>query len=193
MSRPARHRIAAGLLAGLALAGSASALDWRVEGGAGWRSLNEPGIRRTYGTSVAVPFGFDLILRSGWEAGLRFEWAPTREGALGIYASAARFHLLGLEAAVSRELRPGVVGLYARAGAGLYHYRQTVDYAYVQDYKVDRFAPGAVIAAGLRVYPWPFLYLAADAKYVILGVSPYDVSVDLGGWRLGGSLGFVIK
>lgn len=193
MRRPARTRLAAGLLAGLALTATASAMDWRIEGGASWRRLNEPGIRQAYGTGIAVPVGFDLIFRSGWEAGLRFEWAPTRDGVLGVYASDARFHLLGLEATVSRELRLGLVGLYARAGAGLYHYRQTVDYAYVQDYKVDRFAPGAVIAAGLRIYPWPFLYIAADAKYVVLGVSPYDVSVDLGGWRLGGSLGFVIK
>lgn len=193
MRRPARLRPAAGLLAGLVLAGSAAALDWRIEGGAGWRRLNEPGIRQAYGTGLAVPLGFDLIFRSGWEAGLRFEWAPTRAGALGIYASPARFHLLGLEAAVGRELRLGVVGLYARAGAGLYHYRQTVDYAYVQDYKVNRFAPGAVIAAGFRIYPWRFLYIAGDAKYVILGVSPYDVPVDLGGWRLGGSLGLVFE
>lgn len=193
MRRPARLRLAAGLLAGLALAVTASAMDWRLEGGAGWRRLNEPGIRQAYGTGIAVPIGFDLILRSGWEAGLRFEWAPTRDGALGVYASAARFHLLGLEATAGRELRRGIVGLYARVGAGLYHYRQTVDYAYVQDYKVNRFAPGAMAAAGFRIYPWPFLYLAADAKYVVLGVSPYDVSVDLGGWRLGGSLGLVFK
>ncbi len=182
--------IAAVLLAGLALAGPAAALDWRLAGGAAWRSLNEPSIRSVYGTSVTVPFGFDLIFRSGWEAGLRFEWGPTRDGVLGLYASPARFRLLGLEATVGRELRTGPLGLYARAGAGLYHYRQTVDYEYVQGFKVDRFAPGAVIAAGFRIYPWPFLYLSGDVKYSVLSVKPYDKRVDLGGWRLGGGLGF---
>ncbi|MDD8027526.1 MAG: hypothetical protein PHI34_13550 [Acidobacteriota bacterium] len=192
MSRPAGMRAAA-LLLFLVAAGTASAATLRLDAGAAWRSLNDAKIRQTYGTAVSVPFGFDLVFRSGWEAGLHFEWSPTRAGTLGLSDSAARFHLLGLEAAVGREFRLGLFGLYVRAGAGLYHYKQTVTYAYVQDYKVDRFAPAAVIAAGVRGYPWRFLYVSADAKYVVLSVKPYGVAVDLGGWRLGGSLGFVFK
>jgi hypothetical protein len=60
----------------------------------------------------------------------------------------------------------------------------------VQDYRINRFAPAGVIAAGLRVYPWRFLFFSADVKYVILPVKPYDQSVDLSGIRLGGGLGF---
>jgi hypothetical protein len=44
-------------------------------------------------------------------------------------------------------------------------------------------------AAGLKFYPWKFIFLSAEAKFVALKVKPYDQSVDLGGWRLLGGLG----
>jgi hypothetical protein len=172
------------------LAGPVSALTLRFDGSAAWRNLNDAKIRQTYGSSVAVTAGFDLVFRSGWEAGLRIEAAASRAGALGLSASAAEFELWGLDATIGREIRLGAAGFYARGGIGLYHYKQTVDYAYVQDHRVNRFAPAGVIAVGIRFYPWRFLFLSADAKYVVLPVKPYGQAVDLGGIRLGGGLGF---
>jgi hypothetical protein len=173
----------------LLLAVSSQAMDLRIDGSLNWRRLNDAKIRSVYGNGVSFTSGFELTNRSGWAAGLRFESAQYREGVLGLSASKARFRLMGLEATAGRELRLGIFGLYARAGLGLYYYKQTVDYVYVQDYKVDRLALGGVIAAGIRAYLFRFLYFTADAKYVILPVKPYDQSVDLSGIRLGGGLG----
>lgn len=183
------NRALGALAVGLCLAASAQALDLRIDGSLNWRRLDDAKIRSVYGNGVSFTSGFELTARSGWTAGLRFESAQFREGVLGLSASSARFRLMGLEAAAGRELRLGAFGFAARAGLGLFHYKQTVDYVYVQDYKVDRLALGGVIAAAVRAYLFRFLYLTADAKYVILPVKPYDQAVKLGGWRLGGGLG----
>ncbi len=181
---------AASILAGcLLLAVSAQAMDLRLDGSLSWRRLNDAKIRNTYGEGVAFTSGFELTTRAGWALGLRFESAASRKGMLGLSASEARFRLMGLEATAGRELRLGAFGLYARAGLAVSHYKQTVDYIYVQDYKVNRLALGGVIAVGVRAYLFRFLYFTADAKYVVLPVKPYDQSVDLSGIRLGGGLG----
>lgn len=183
------NRALGALAAGLLLAASAQALDLRIDGSLNWRRLNDAKIRSVYGNGISFTSGFELTTRSGWAAGLRFESAQIREGVLGLAASEARFRLMGLEATAGRELRLGALGLYTRAGLGFYHYKQTVDYVYVQDYKVDRLALGGVIAVAVRAYLFRFLYFTADAKYVVLPVKPYDQTVKLGGWRLGGGLG----
>jgi hypothetical protein len=188
-TRRAKSPAASILAACLLLAVSAPALDLRLDGSLSWRRLNDAKIHDVYGDGVAFTSGFEVTARSGWAAGLRFESAAYRKGVLGLSASDARFRLMGLEATAGRELRLGAFGLYARAGLAVYHYKQTVDYVYVQDYKVDRLALGGVIAVAVRAYLFPFLYFTADAKYVVLPVKPYGQSVDLSGIRLGGGLG----
>lgn len=183
------RRLAVLLAVTLGLTSAVSALTIRLGGAFGTRVLNDAKIRDAYGTGVAYSAGAEFGFGRGWTAGLSFESGRTQTGKLGLSASNAQFGLWGLDFTAGYELRLRKFGFFIRAGYGLYHYRQTVEYEYVQDYKVDALASTLVAIAGLKYYPWNFLYLSAGAKFVPLKVKPYDQTVDLGGWRFAGGLG----
>ncbi len=187
------RRLAAVL--GLALLGlaalPAAAFPIVLRGGltAGVRAFDDAGMQTAYGqANVYCPF-IEAGLASGWTAGIAYEVAPTQTGTLGPYNAAARFRLSGLEVTLGYERSLGMFAAYARAGYGLYHYEQSVDDDFAQDYPIDQNASAMVIAAGMKFSPWRFLFLSAGAKYVSLKVKPYDVSVNLGGWRLQAGIG----
>lgn len=183
------RRLAVLLALTLGLVSAVSALTLRLGGAFGTRNFNDAKIRETYGGGEAYSAGVEVGLGRGWTAGFSLENGPTLSGKLGLSESNAQFSLWGLDFTAGYELRLRKLGFFIRAGYGLYHYRQTVDYEYVQDYKVDAWASTFVAAAGLKYYPWNFLFLSAGAKYVPLKVKPYDQTVDLGGWRWAAGLG----
>ena len=88
-----------------------------------------------------------------------------------------------MEFLVGYEYRVKRWALFAKTGIGLYFYKQTVQDEYVKDYEVDQSQATIVLKGGLKLYPWKFLFLALELKYVPLKVKPYDYEVDLGGMR----------
>jgi hypothetical protein len=173
----------------LVLGPALSALTIRVELTYGPRSIDDALLTATYHPGSVFTPSIEFSLAAGWFVGLGYETGPEMSGTLGLYKSAARFTLSGLEIYGGYEFRLQSLALFVRGGYGLYSYKQTVDYAYVQDYPIDGTGSAFLAAAGLKFYPWKFIFLSAEAKFVALKVKPYDQSVDLGGWRLLGGLG----
>ena len=188
MSARGRLLGAAALL--LVLGPALSALTIRVGLTYGPRSINDALLTSTYHPGAVFTPSLELGIGKGWFAGVAYESGPKLTGALGLYDSAAVFTLSGLEIYCGYELRLKSIALFVRGGYGPYFYKQTVDYAYVQDHPVEGTRWAAMAAAGLKFYPWKFLYLTIGAKFAALKAKPYDVKVDLGGWRLLAGLGF---
>jgi len=189
MSRRVTALLGAALLGLAAVPAPASTLTLRGGITAGIRALDDAGMRTAYGqVYVFCPF-LEIGLASGWTAGIAYEAAASQTGTLGLYEAAARFRMTGLEVTAGYERGFGPFAAYARAGYGLYHYEQTVDDDFARDYPIDHNASTIVIAGGIKFSPWRFLFLSAGAKYVPLKVKPYDVSVNLGGWRLLAGIG----
>jgi hypothetical protein len=176
----------------LALGGRAplSALTIRAGLAYGPRSINDALLTTIYHPGSVFAPSLEVSFAKGWFVGAAYETGPEMGGTLGLYRSAARFTLSGLDIYCGYELRMKSFAVFVRGGSGLYSYKQTVDYPYVQDYPVNGTGGAFLAAAGLKFYPWKFVYLSAEAKFVALKVKPYDRSVDLGGWRLLGGLGF---
>jgi hypothetical protein len=67
-----------------------------------------------------------------------------------------------------------------------------VESVYVGNIKVDETKSAMTVGGGLRFYPLGErgLFLSGEFKYVPLKVQPYDIEVDLGGFRLLGGVGY---
>ncbi len=167
-----------------------SALTIRAVLTYGPRTINDALLTATYHPGSVFTPSVELGFGKGWFVGAGYETGPEMTGALGLYDSAAVFTLSGLEIYCGYELRLKSIAIFVRGGYGPYFYKQTVDYAYVQDHPVEGTRWAAMAAAGLNFYPWKFIYLTIGAKFAALKAKPYDGKVDLGGWRLLAGLGF---
>jgi hypothetical protein len=188
LNRPERLALAAAFL--ISLGAPLSALTIRAGLSYGPRSINNELLTTTYRPGSVFTPSFELGFGKGWFAGVAYETGPQMSGKLGLYDSAAVFTLSGLEIYGGYELRLKSFALFARAGYGPYSYKQTVDYTYAEDHPVEGTRWAVTAAAGLKLYPWKFLYLTVGAKFAALKAKPYDGKVDLGGWRLLAGLGF---
>jgi hypothetical protein len=191
LNRPGRLALAAAFL--ISLGAPLSALTIRAGLSYGPRSINNELLTATYRPGSVFTPSFELGFGEGWFAGAAYETGPRMGGALGLYNSAAVFTLSGLEIYGGYELRLRSLALFVRGGYGPYFYKQTVDYAYAEDHPVEGTRWAATAAAGLKFYPWKFLYLTVGAKFAALKAKPYDGKVDLGGWRLLAGLGFAFS
>jgi len=188
LNRAGRTALAVAFLIGLGA--PLSALTIRAGLAYGPRSINDALLTTTYHPGSVFTPSLELGFGRGWFAGVAYETGPQMSGALGLYDSPAVFTLSGLELFGGYEFRMKSLALFIRGGYGLYSYKQSVDYSYVQDFPADGTGSAFLAAAGLKFYPWKFIFLSAEAKYISLRVKPYDRSVDLGGWRLQSGVGF---
>jgi hypothetical protein len=189
LSALAIKKIAAALILLMSLSAFVRAITIRPGLFYGLRKIEDAKIKAAYKEgSVFLPY-IELGFWKGLMVGAAYETAEASYGNLGIHQVPATFQLSGLDFYLGYEFEIGKLALFVKAGYGVYYYKQTVDYAYVQDYKVD-YRQGAIIGtAGLKFYPGKSLFFSAAVKYVSLKVKPYDSEVNLSGFRYLAGLG----
>jgi hypothetical protein len=109
---------------------------------------------------------------------------------LGPYDYPATFKMSAAALLAGYEFRTGRVGLFLQAGAAQVAYKQTVANPIVTNRPVDARRIALLAVAGIRIYPLDVLFFGLEARYAALKVQPYDVGVDLGGWRFAAGGGF---
>lgn len=191
MNRPARTAAALLIILGAPLAAPAMTLHFGVHLGA--QTINEAKVKEAYGNGfIHVPY-LQVFVAGNVFLGLSYEGGYEKGALLGVYADQATLTMRGLDLTLGYEIRSKAAAGYLKAGYGLYAYRQTIPTTpFAAARPVDHRRSTAVAAAGVKVYPQKFFYLAAEVKFVPLKVKPYDVAVDLGGWRFLGGLGFSV-
>jgi len=160
----------------------------------GTQGVNDPKIDAAYGageTFVTFPC-FELRFGSGWTLAAGYEVGYNRSTVMGPYDYPATFKMSGAVLLAGYEFRTGRAAIFAQGGVGQFAYAQTVVNPSVPDRPVDARQMAGLAAAGIRVYPVDAFYVGLEARYVSLKVKPYDVTVDLGGWRFAVGAGFAV-
>jgi hypothetical protein len=160
----------------------------------GLQQVNDAKINGVYGKTEAYVFLPYLEARfgPGWTLGAGYEFGYDRNGLIGPYDYTTRLRMSGINILAGYEFRTKSVAVFAQAGLGLYSYTQTIDNPNVTDMPVDARKTTVLAAAGIKYYPADVIFLAFEARYVPLKVKPYDVAVDLGGWRFAVGAGFAV-
>jgi opacity protein-like surface antigen len=150
------------------------------------RTVQSSRIRDVYGNGiVAAPYiaarvAGRLCLALGCELGY------DRSGTIGLYDEATDLSIGGWDAflrwdaTTGRRLTP-----YLKAGLGRFRYEQTIESAVPLTNRARGSKTAPLAGAGVRIGLGGRLSGLVEVLYVPLKVRPFDVEVDLGGWRLG--------
>jgi opacity protein-like surface antigen len=189
-----KRSLAAAVLILLGLASSApAAVVWRTGLGIGPQHINDPKIRSTYGQQAVFRPSVEAAFGRHLSAGLAYEFGYRRDGRIGIDLLPTSLSMSGINLALGYEIPIGSAALYGRAGYGLYFYKQTIDGSFLVGHEVDRSQSTIVAGVGVRIRAGRSFFLSGEAEVVPLKVRPYDVTVDLGGFRLFFGAGFVLN
>jgi len=170
---------------------AAPALTIQVGVWMGSRTVADAKVKSAYGDGfVYLPYLQAAVWRKLF-VGASYEAGYEKNGVLGVYSNPATLTVIGLDLYLGYEFKFKAIAVYVKAGYGLYRYKQSVrNNPYIAGYEVNHLKSTAVAGAGVKLYPLKFFFISGEAKYVPLKVRPYDLTVDLGGWRFLGGLGF---
>ncbi len=156
----------------------------------GGRTVKDSEIKRVYGNgTVFFPY-LALNVFEGLFIGAGYEGGYSRETKIGLYNEPTTLEVTGIEFFVGYEYKIKIISPYLKIGYGSYTYKQTIESRYVWAFPVDAKKSAISIGGGLKFFPFKYIFLAAEARYVPLKVKPYDKEVDLGGLRYSGGAGF---
>jgi hypothetical protein len=159
----------------------------------GPQTINDAKIRAAYGQQSVFRPALEAALGSRFTAGVAYEFGYGRDGTVGLDKTASTLTMSGLNVVLGYEIPLRAVAVYARAGYGLYFYRQSVSDSLLTGYSAGHSRSTIVAGAGIRVRAGGSFFLSGEAEYVPLKVHPYDTTVDLGGLRLFVGAGFSLS
>jgi len=161
----------------------------------GPQTINEAKIDSAYleGRKSVFSPCFEAEIWKGLTIGAGTEFGYDRRGRLGPEQSPATLGMSGWNVFLGYEIHLKQVGIFVHGGYVRASYRQTIDNPELSAFPVDQKKNSFFGSAGLKLYPLRFLYLSLKCTYVPLKVKPYDIEVDLGGFRFQGGLGFSLN
>jgi hypothetical protein len=155
----------------------------------GSRSVKDADIKDVYGNGSAYFPYLAVNVWKGLSFGLGYEGGYDRDGKIGLYQEDSNLKVAGLEFFAAYRLELGNLSPYLKLGFGSYAYKQVVSNVT----KVDDKKSAVNLAVGIRFYVIKGLFLAAEAKYVLLKVKPIEEEVDLTGMRLSAGVGYTFN
>lgn len=168
-----------------------SILSFEAGGFYGQRQVADTKIKNIYGNGM-VYFPCTSIIWKGIMLGGGYEGGYSRSGKIGIYEEPTSLEVKGYEIFLGYQLKVKYFAPYIKVGYGSYSYRQTIESAYVGEYKVNHKKTAVTFGGGLKIYPLKYFYFAGEVRYVPLKVKPFEDEVDLSGLRLLGGIGISI-
>ncbi len=158
----------------------------------GGRTVADAAIKEAYGNGTVYVPCLSVKAWKGLLVGFGYEGGYKKDATLGVYQEPATLKTSGFELFLGYEFRVGRFAPYLKLGVGRYSYSQTIESAFVGNIKVEETKSVMTAGGGLRFYPLgeSGLFLSGEFKYVPLKVQPYDIEVDLGGFRILGGVGF---
>jgi hypothetical protein len=168
----------------------ASAADFNLTVRAGYLQPTEPPAKSVYGAgfiinpSLSVEISPYFSIQAAWEGGYQ------RSADIGLYQESSNLILNAWELSGIFHY-PGWKPLvpYVKAGLISCGYRQDIDSAFIRR-AVNHRSLSYSAAAGLKYYAGSNVFFLAELKYVPLKVRPFDVEVDLTGYRVLAGIGY---
>ena len=172
------------------LASAIYAVNFNVGLFYGQRTVNDSDIKNIYGQGyIYFPY-LNVNINKALIFGLGYEGGYSKKGKIGIYKETAWLRVVGPEIFIGYQLRLKSFFPYLKIGCGYFAYKQTVESAYVEEYKVDDKKVTVTFSGGFKLLVLNNFFLGAEIKYVPLKVQPYENRVDLGGIRYLVGFGF---
>ncbi len=174
----------------LALAIPAGAADFDLTIRAGYLQLTESPVKSVYGggfifnPSIAFKLSPYFSIKAGWEGGYN------QSADIGLYQESSHLTLNAWELSGVFHY-PGWKPLVPFIEAGLTNcgYRQEIDSSFIRR-TVDHRKSSYFAAAGVTYFAGSGIFLLAEFKYLPLKVRPFDVEVDLTGYRILAGIGY---
>jgi len=156
----------------------------------GARTVSDPEIKSVYGSGrVFFPY-LALNVFEGFFIGAGYEGGFSKEATIGLYNEPTTLKVSGLEFFIGYEHKIKIISPYLKIGYGSYTYKQTIESVPLMAFPVDGMKSAVSIGGGIKFFPFKYIFLAAEVKYIPLKVKPYDQEVDLGGLRYSVGAGF---
>lgn len=169
------------------LSSSLQAINFQAGAFYGSRQVADRQIKEVYGNGL-VYFPFAEIIYKGFILGGGFEGGYSKDGTIGLFKEPTSLKMSGYEVYIGYQFKSKVAP-YLKVGYGSYAYKQTIQSAYLAEFKVDHKKGAPLVAFGLKIYPVRNIFLAGEVKYVPLQVNPLEEKVDLSGLRFLAGLG----
>jgi len=158
----------------------------------GPRTINDQEIKNAYGKgTVFFPY-FQIDIVKGIILGMGYEGGYARTASLGLYHEKGTLDIEGYEIFVGYQLKIKSVSPYVKLGYNLFSYKQTIASPFLEEFKVHHQKTAVSFGGGLKIFIMRFLYVSSEVRYVPLKVKPFDIEVDLGGFRFLGGIGFTL-
>ena len=157
-----------------------------------FRTVQSSAVRDVYGNGFVVLPSLALRVRGGLAVGLAYELGYDRSGTIGLYKEPTRLTVRGWEVFLRWDVTSRRVAPYLKAGLGGFRYEQEIESAVPLSDRAQGRKTAPLIGAGARVRLSDRLAGRLEILYIPLKVKPFDVDVDLGGWRVGLGLDFAV-
>jgi opacity protein-like surface antigen len=158
----------------------------------GYRQIKDPGLNDIYGHGLVYDSYMNYFPVSNYGLEFAYEGGYKRDAPLGLFQedstlSISGFQLCGVLRYPIRKLIP-----FLKAGIGYFSYRQDIQSEFTR-LKVDHHKWTTILGGGIRFNVSKGLFISAEIKHIPLKVQPFEIPVDLGGWRVLAGVGYRIS
>ncbi len=168
----------------------AAAADFDLTVRAGYLQLTESPVKSFYGggfifnPSISAEISPYFSIKAGWEGGYE------QSADIGLYQESSNLIINAWELSCVFHY-PGWKTLVPFIEAGLVScgYRQEIDSAFIRR-TVDNRTASYFAAAGVTYFAGSNIFFLAEFKYVPLKVRPFEIEVDLTGYRMLAGIGY---
>lgn len=149
----------------------------------GYRQLKDPGLKDIYGNGLIINPYVSYFPLSNYGLELAYEGGYKKDAPIGLFQEDSTLSVSGFQ--LCGVLRYPIWNSisYLKCGIGYFSYRQDIQSEFTR-LKVDHHKWTTILGGGIRLDMYKGLFFAAEVKYIPLKVQPFDIPVDLGGWRL---------
>jgi len=158
----------------------------------GYRQLKDPGLKDIYGDGFVFNPYMNYFPQSNYGLEFAYEGGYKKDAPIGLFQedstlSISGFQLCGVIRYPIWKLIP-----FFKAGIGYFSYRQDIQSEFTR-LKVDHHKWATILGGGIRFNMYKGLFIAAEVKHIPLKVQPFEIPVDLGGWRVLAGIGYRIS
>lgn len=154
-----------------------------------FRTVGSRQIREVYGNGYAAAPFLGVRVLDGLSLALGYEFGYCRSGEIGLYKEKTDLSVRGWEVFALWKILDRRWAPYIKAGLAGLSYRQTIESSFPLFLQAKGRKTSLLFGAGVRAKLAAGLFGFIEAHYIPLKVKPFDIEVDLGGWRFGLGLG----
>ncbi len=155
----------------------------------GYRQLKDPDLKEIYGDGFVFNPYVSYFPLHNYGIDLSYEGGYKKDAPIGLFQEDSTLRVSGLQLCGIFRYPVWKIIPYFKFGIGHFSYRQDIQSEFIR-YKVDHHKWSTIVGGGLSVDVFKGLFFTAEARYVPLKVQPFDIPVDLGGWRFLAGVGF---